>query len=102
MTAARLLSAEVARCEGALPSPPKEGLPPRGRGATRSAENTRRVTVRLRGAPCGNMHGHPMQKEEPVPLFMDVHNLEGGSVSLKDVAAGHMKDLETQAAHDVN
>ena len=37
-----------------------------------------------------------------MPLFMDVHNLDAGDVSMKDVAAAHMKDLETQAAHDVN
>ena len=37
-----------------------------------------------------------------MPLFMDVHNLEAGDVSMKDVAAAHMKDLETQAAHGVN
>ena len=36
-----------------------------------------------------------------MPLFMDVHNIEGG-VAAKDVADAHMKDLETQAAHDVN
>jgi hypothetical protein len=36
-----------------------------------------------------------------LPLFMDVHNIEGG-VSAKDVADAHMKDLETQAPHGVN
>jgi hypothetical protein len=40
-------------------------------------------------------------EEEPVPLFMDVHNIEGG-VSASDVADAHMKDLETQAPYDVN
>ncbi len=36
-----------------------------------------------------------------MPLYMDVHNMEGG-VSAKDVADAHMKDLETQAEHGVN
>ena len=36
-----------------------------------------------------------------MPLFMDVHNIEGG-VSAKDVADAHMKDVETQAPHGVN
>ena len=36
-----------------------------------------------------------------MPLFMDVHTLEGG-VSADDVAAAHQKDLETQAKHGVD
>jgi hypothetical protein len=36
-----------------------------------------------------------------MPLYMDVHNIEGG-VSAKDVADAHMKDLEEQAKHGVN
>ena len=36
-----------------------------------------------------------------MPLFMDVHNLDGG-VALDDVAKAHQADLQTQAAHDVN
>ncbi len=36
-----------------------------------------------------------------MPLYMDVHNIEGG-VSATDVADAHMKDLQTQAAHGVN
>ena len=36
-----------------------------------------------------------------MPLFMDVHNIEGG-VNAKDVADAHMKDLEAQAPHGVN
>jgi hypothetical protein len=36
-----------------------------------------------------------------MPLFMDVHNMEGG-VSAKDVADAHMKDLEEQEKHGVN
>jgi hypothetical protein len=36
-----------------------------------------------------------------LPLFMDVHNMEGG-VSVGDVAEAHKKDLETQGAHGVN
>jgi hypothetical protein len=36
-----------------------------------------------------------------MPLYMDVHNIEGG-VNAKDVAEAHMKDLQTQSAHGVN
>jgi hypothetical protein len=35
-----------------------------------------------------------------MPLYMDVHNIEGG-VSIDDVAKAHMADLETQGGHDV-
>lgn len=35
-----------------------------------------------------------------MPLFMDVHTLDGG-VAVADVAKAHMADLQTQAAHDV-
>jgi hypothetical protein len=36
-----------------------------------------------------------------MPLFMDVHNMEGG-VSAKDVAEAHQKDVETQDKHGVD
>jgi hypothetical protein len=36
-----------------------------------------------------------------MPLFMDVHNVEGG-VSATDVAGAHMADLQEQAAHGVD
>ena len=36
-----------------------------------------------------------------MPLFMDVHNLDGG-VAIGDVANAHQADLQEQAAHDVN
>jgi peptidyl-tRNA hydrolase len=36
-----------------------------------------------------------------MPLFMDVHTLDGG-VALGDVATAHMADLREQANHDVN
>jgi hypothetical protein len=36
-----------------------------------------------------------------VPLYMDVHSLDGG-VSAKDVADAHMKDLQEQAKHGVD
>ncbi len=35
-----------------------------------------------------------------MPLFMDVHNIEGG-VSAGDVAKAHQADLETQAEYGV-
>ena len=36
-----------------------------------------------------------------MPLFMDVHTIDGG-VSAGDVAAAHQADLATQGAHGVN
>lgn len=36
-----------------------------------------------------------------MPLYMDVHTLEGG-VSATDVAGAHQKDVSVQAGHGVN
>lgn len=36
-----------------------------------------------------------------MPLFMDVHNIEGG-VSVQDVAGAHQADLATQARYGVD
>ncbi len=36
-----------------------------------------------------------------MPLFMDVHNMEGG-VSAGDVAKAHAADVETQGQYGVN
>jgi hypothetical protein len=36
-----------------------------------------------------------------MPLYLDVHNMEGG-VSAKDVAEAHQKDLEEQEKYGVN
>jgi hypothetical protein len=36
-----------------------------------------------------------------MPLFMDVHNLDGG-VAVGDVAQAHMADLQTQSKYDVS
>ena len=36
-----------------------------------------------------------------MPLYMDVHNIEG-AVSVDDVVEAHKKDLETQGQHGVN
>ena len=36
-----------------------------------------------------------------MPLFMDVHHMDG-SVALGDVAKAHMADLQTQDKYDVN
>jgi len=36
-----------------------------------------------------------------VPLYMDVHNIDGG-VSAEDVAKAHEADLAKQAEHDVH
>lgn len=35
-----------------------------------------------------------------MPLYMDVHHVDGG-VSVDDVAKAHEADLQTQGAHDV-
>ncbi len=35
-----------------------------------------------------------------MPLFMDVHDIEGG-VGIDDVAKAHLADLQAQDAHDV-
>ena len=35
-----------------------------------------------------------------MPLFMDVHEIDGG-VSMDDVAKAHLADLQAQAAYDV-
>ncbi|MGH8871532.1 MAG: DUF4242 domain-containing protein [Acidimicrobiia bacterium] len=36
-----------------------------------------------------------------MPLFMDVHTIEGG-VAAADVASAHLKDLETQGQYGVS
>ena len=35
-----------------------------------------------------------------MPLFMDVHHIDGG-VAMEDVAKAHLADLQTQTAYDV-
>jgi len=40
------------------------------------------------------------RERKRMPLFMDVHNIEGG-VSAGDVAGAHQADLATQDAHGV-
>jgi hypothetical protein len=35
-----------------------------------------------------------------MPLYMDVHNIDGG-VAIDDVAKAHLADLQTQGGHDV-
>jgi hypothetical protein len=37
----------------------------------------------------------------PMPLFMDVHTIDGG-VSVDEVAKAHMADLQTQGRYDVS
>ena len=36
-----------------------------------------------------------------MPLYMDVHHIDGG-VSIDDVSKAHEADLQTQGHHDVN
>ena len=47
-------------------------------------------------------HAAPMtERNKQMPLFMDVHNVEGG-VSAADAAGAHEADLATQAPYGVN
>jgi hypothetical protein len=41
------------------------------------------------------------ERNKQMPLFMDVHNVEGG-VSAADAAGAHQADLATQAPYGVN
>jgi Nickel responsive protein SCO4226-like len=41
-----------------------------------------------------------LPEEAFMPLYLDVHNVEGG-VSAKDVADAHVKDLKEQGKHGV-
>jgi hypothetical protein len=41
------------------------------------------------------------ERNKQMPLFMDVHNVEGG-VSAEDAAGAHQADLATQAPYGVN
>lgn len=40
-------------------------------------------------------------RSEPKRLYMDVHHVPGGKVTLAEVAGAHQKDLAAQEAHDV-
>jgi hypothetical protein len=44
--------------------------------------------------------GHTEDGEHDMPLFMDIHTLDGG-VAVGDVAKAHMADLQTQGKFDV-
>jgi Protein of unknown function (DUF4242) len=46
-------------------------------------------------------HGRSAQTGKTMPLFMDVHTIEGG-VSAGDAAAAHRADLATQGAYGVS
>jgi hypothetical protein len=43
----------------------------------------------------------PLRGEHDMPLFMDVHNLDGG-VSMDDVCQAHAADLQTQPEFGVH
>jgi Protein of unknown function (DUF4242) len=43
----------------------------------------------------------PPTEEHPMPLYMDVHHLDG-PVSANDVAKAHMADLQVQDKYEVN
>jgi hypothetical protein len=56
-------------------------------------------------APMPPSYGRYAPEKRPegggqMPLFMDVHEIEGG-VAMDDVAKAHLADLQAQAAHDV-
>ena len=42
-----------------------------------------------------------MTKEDSLPLFMDVHNMDG-AITCDAVREAHEKDLEVQGGHGVN
>ncbi len=57
-----------------------------------SSETARRPTI--------GSHD-PTNRRYTVPLYMDVHTIEGG-VPASDVADAHMKDLQEQSKYGVN
>jgi hypothetical protein len=48
----------------------------------------------------GSASGRTTREERIMPLYMDVHTIEGG-VQVDDVAKAHISDLQTQGAYDV-
>jgi hypothetical protein len=82
-------------------------LPAHGGGARRNPARSR-THVRIdtsrtsKYSPASRVRRFPTIKGDgDVPLFLDVHTVEGG-VSAADVADAHMKDLKEQAKHGVN
>ena len=57
-------------------------------------------SMHLSMIPTKRSRNHDRQ-ERRMPLFMDVHSIEGG-VSAVDVAGAHQADLQHQVAHGVN
>lgn len=53
----------------------------------------------LRSAACAGFG--ESERRESLPLFMDIHTIEGG-VAAADVAAAHTRDLATQSRHGVS
>jgi hypothetical protein len=51
-------------------------------------------------SPAGN-RPTDTERDDKMPLYMDVHNL-GAGVKLEDVAKAHQADLEHQDEHDVH
>jgi hypothetical protein len=68
---------------------------PTRRGSSRPAAACGRV------APVTDSHCKVSSEEVLVPLYMDVHSMEGG-VTAKDVADAHMKDVEVQGQYGVD
>ncbi len=105
-----MLVALMNRCGGH-----RESAEPRARSidpeAVEEAMSPRAVERCLRAA--GNAAGidrarrfaigsrDPSNGRLTVPLYMDIHTVEGG-VSGSDVAEAHMKDLQEQAKHGVD
>lgn len=78
------------------------------RAAAATGLEIRRVAeVRLldpyayRDRPDASSTAEPIERGTPMPMFMDVHSLEGG-VAAEDVAAAHEKDLATQGEYGVS
>jgi Protein of unknown function (DUF4242) len=51
-------------------------------------------------ATYGDATNSARSKEKHMPLYMDIHHLDGG-VSIDDAEKAHRADVETQTGHDV-
>ena len=68
--------------------------------SSNTASNTRRVQW-LHRSQRRSRAALMTERYKQMPLFMDVHNIEGG-VSAADAAGAHEADLATQAPYGVN
>src|SRR4029078_841766 len=69
------------------------------RRAARDAPAAGRVGPHSSRAPAPFRRGRDSLKEQPMPLFMDRHDLPGTTAEM--LAQAHLTDLQTQAKYDV-